>query len=598
MPLYNGQWSVQLHEVSNKLKYCKKPKSVVDGDIIPQLVTKCHDLLAIPLQHIYNLVLQKFTWPDKWKSETVKIIPKCAVPESIKDVRNISCTPLFSKVLEHFVLDKLRQYCPLAGEQFGGVKGVGIDHFLCETWHEVLMNLENDGAASSLVSIDFSKAFNRMDHAACLEALRDKGVPENVVSVVQAFLYNRKMAVHINGKISEERNAPGGAPQGSVLGSFLFCNTTERLLRTNINGTSMDFAENGEENSVSDSSWGSKNEDGRLSPIAPPLGVIPPWAEIEANNTSDDEDSIDLGVRRPNQRLLDTTVESVRASQSLIEELTGAEPWSRTSPSVRAYIDDFNVVERVRTSTALCHISASKTEYKAHAPGTEKLIGKVKKTAEEIGMVVNEKKTQLLCIHPSGKAMKTYIRDEDGENMESGDSLKILGFTFGSSPDVSANTAVLVRKFVSSLWALRKMKKARMNQEDMLFSYKSVIRPLVDFASPSYHSLLTGVQAMTIERQQLRAMKIIFGDTVSYRTVVESGKIQLLYDRREELLKKLAIKAEKQDRCKDWFPLNRNIEHDLRRREKYFIPKLKTERAKKSPIIRMRQLLNEMHAVP
>lgn len=56
------------------------------------------------------------------------------------------------------------------------IKGLGIDHFLCDLRHDIIMKLENQTAATSLVSIDFSKAFDRMDHRECLRALPEHGI--------------------------------------------------------------------------------------------------------------------------------------------------------------------------------------------------------------------------------------------------------------------------------------------------------------------------------------------------------------------------------------------------------------------------------------
>ena len=42
------------HEVSSRLKHCKKPHSTVEGDVMPQLVSAFHDLLAVPLMKISN----------------------------------------------------------------------------------------------------------------------------------------------------------------------------------------------------------------------------------------------------------------------------------------------------------------------------------------------------------------------------------------------------------------------------------------------------------------------------------------------------------------------------------------------------------------
>lgn len=89
------------------------------------------------------------------------------------------------------------------------------------------MNLEDKQSASGLISIDFSKAFNRMDHSSCLRALRESRVSEGWVNIVAAFLFERRMAVNVNGVWSESKMAPGGAPQGSMLGCRLFCMTTD-----------------------------------------------------------------------------------------------------------------------------------------------------------------------------------------------------------------------------------------------------------------------------------------------------------------------------------------------------------------------------------
>ena len=131
-----------------------------------------------------------------------------------------------------------------------------------------------------------------------------------------------------------------------------------------------------------------------------------------------------------------------------------------------------------------------------------------------------------------------------------------------------------------------------MCQADLLFTYKSSIRPLLDFASVSYHALLNGKQAAELEQLQLRAMKVVFGEHVAYSTVLESGLIEELHKRRETLFRKFAYKAASNPRFSSWFPENGEVGHDLRRREKYEIPRLNTDRAYKSPIIQMRRLLN------
>ena len=142
-------------EISGRLKSFRKPKSRVDGDIFPQLATDYADLLAKPLHIIFSGCFNSGSWPRLWKSETVSIIPKVLRPTGLGQLRNLSCTPLFSKLMEAFILDRLKSEAPLGKCQFCGIKGSSVDHFLVESWDHVLRALEDPNAAASVASIDF-----------------------------------------------------------------------------------------------------------------------------------------------------------------------------------------------------------------------------------------------------------------------------------------------------------------------------------------------------------------------------------------------------------------------------------------------------------
>lgn len=53
-------------------------------------------------------------------------------PESLGDLRNISCTMLASKMYESYVLDWMKEEVQLRRNQYGGVKGLGTDHVLAQ----------------------------------------------------------------------------------------------------------------------------------------------------------------------------------------------------------------------------------------------------------------------------------------------------------------------------------------------------------------------------------------------------------------------------------------------------------------------------------
>ena len=120
----------EIYQVAVKLRSFRKPNSTVKGDIPPSLINEVSDILAIPLHFIYCQVYDQLEWPDLWKAETVNVIPKNSAPSDFSQLRNISCTPLFSKFLETFVLDGLKEEVKLTNDQYGGIKGLSVNHFL------------------------------------------------------------------------------------------------------------------------------------------------------------------------------------------------------------------------------------------------------------------------------------------------------------------------------------------------------------------------------------------------------------------------------------------------------------------------------------
>ena len=135
-------------------------------------MTKYADLLAYPLTDLYNSITSTFEWPERWKVEYVTPIPKKNIPESCNDLRNISCTELVSKIYESYVLEWIRQEIKLKANQFGGSKGMSVEHLLCSIWHEIGTSLEDQRAACLITAIDYSKAFNRLNYNACIDAFR------------------------------------------------------------------------------------------------------------------------------------------------------------------------------------------------------------------------------------------------------------------------------------------------------------------------------------------------------------------------------------------------------------------------------------------
>ena len=72
------------------------------------------------------------------------------------------------------------------------------------------------------VFIDFSKAFDTIDHSILLKKLQSNYLYSDSIALIENYLSNRKQQVLVNSKLSKTRNIVCGVLQGSVLGPLLF----------------------------------------------------------------------------------------------------------------------------------------------------------------------------------------------------------------------------------------------------------------------------------------------------------------------------------------------------------------------------------------
>ena len=79
IPLARISWQ----EIAIRLAKFKKPRSMVPGELFPQLVTNYAPYLSQPLEMIYNEVFITYHWPLVWRNEYVTIIPKGPNPDDL-----------------------------------------------------------------------------------------------------------------------------------------------------------------------------------------------------------------------------------------------------------------------------------------------------------------------------------------------------------------------------------------------------------------------------------------------------------------------------------------------------------------------------------
>ena len=205
--------------VEEKLKAAKKPTSTVPGDIPAILYSRYPRELSPIITHLFIRITVQQCWPDDWKIEYITVIYNDQQYPS--ECRNIACTNFLSKLYEAFVLQWSREEVRPKMNQYGGEPGASSTQLLIEVISDVTAAMEDNRAGVVLSPLDFSKAFNRLDHLKCLQAFEKKGSSTEILSLLGSFLSGRRMTIRVGEAKSSLLPVNAGAPQGSVLGCYL-----------------------------------------------------------------------------------------------------------------------------------------------------------------------------------------------------------------------------------------------------------------------------------------------------------------------------------------------------------------------------------------
>ena len=105
--------------------------------------------------------------------------------------------------------------------QFGALRGRSTTHALVDmlhTWHQAL----DQHKLARILFVDFSKAFDRVDHTTVINKLVSFGIPASIIKWFASFLSSRQQRVKISKIFSGWLTLNGSMPQGSWLGPLSF----------------------------------------------------------------------------------------------------------------------------------------------------------------------------------------------------------------------------------------------------------------------------------------------------------------------------------------------------------------------------------------
>ena len=217
---------VSENEVRNLVKEIKIIKSSAIEGLSSRLLKDSFEVIIPELTFLYNVSLQHGIFPEIWGIGRVTPIPKTK-HRSTKpsDWRPISQISLPGKLLEKIIHKQLSHYLNihnlLSDKQYGFRKGLSTTFAIFDVLKELYNNL-NESEYSGCVFIDFSKAFDTIDHYILFQKLKLYGLDPNSLNFFESYMQNRSQRTIINTHASTVSPITYGTVQGSILGPLIF----------------------------------------------------------------------------------------------------------------------------------------------------------------------------------------------------------------------------------------------------------------------------------------------------------------------------------------------------------------------------------------
>ena len=479
---------ISQNEVLEIMQKMKKSSSSVEGDLPPKVKNQFIDQLSIPITELVNNCLKECTFPKKYRIETCVVLPKVNPPQSLDQLRNLGLTQFNSKVLEGVIIHFLEPYLKEDPGQFGGKKKHSCTHYIIELISFILESWEEPDSAVVAALADFSKGFNRVDHNRLIVTLCDMGVPLYLILIIISYLSERVMRVRYRGEYSDEKDLPGGAPQGGLLSIIIFC------VYTVGNGMKLgDLLRN-------------------TSPEEyPKLPMDQPMRQ---------ENTIRL-------KYVDDTTLAAKVALSELLKLKGEEiipPWM--------------FEEKGKRELTAWEMSGNKNQLHDMIDDMEHFVRLSK-------MKLNTGKTKTMFFNHRQKDGIARYHCE-GTELEQVETYKVLGFQLQSNLKITEHIKTMLTKVACKVWALRTVMENNGGITVGKQFYITWISCHLENMAPVWHSKLTKRQSDSIEKVQQKCFRIILRKGYTdYQQACKTLGLVTQAERREELCFKFVQNAMK-----------------------------------------------------
>lgn len=216
---------VTASEIETEISNLKLGKASGPYSIPVNILKILKNVISKPLEILFNISFSLGIVPECLKMANVIPVFKKDDHSSLCNYRPISLLSIFNKLLEKLMCSRLVSFLEKHNILYDKQFGFRNNHSTVDAILSIIDKIQTATDTKHLscgIFLDFSKAFDTVNHDILIKKLEHYGIRGVAKSWFTSYLNNRQQTVTINNTTSDPMAITCGIPQGSVLGPLLF----------------------------------------------------------------------------------------------------------------------------------------------------------------------------------------------------------------------------------------------------------------------------------------------------------------------------------------------------------------------------------------
>jgi hypothetical protein len=184
---------------------------------------KCWNIIKFDIYQLCDVFFQGTTSLQPINNSYITLIPNINNPTRINDFRPITLSNTAVKIITKLLGNNLQsQVIPLIHEnQYGFIKSRTIQD--CLAWaFEYIHQWHKSKQECIILKLDFTKAFDTIEHNAILKVMSQMGFPQNWIRWITVIFETETTSILLNGVPGKPLHQRRGVRQGDPLSPLLF----------------------------------------------------------------------------------------------------------------------------------------------------------------------------------------------------------------------------------------------------------------------------------------------------------------------------------------------------------------------------------------